>query len=208
MSTSNFGIGVKIFSKIMDNKFYQTLISVFLTFITYFFLDDELLIIKKFGQFWSVVFIFICWLLIIEIVVIIWKKTKKFYIKKVNKKYREVQVKKENKEILEMLWNRVDEMSQPEKDDLMYFLNNNNKPLLKGNVSYSYDHLLNSEWVHKSVYSGNEQITEQVNVIRNGGNTAVEEFTYTPRYQYILKEPIYEILKYSIEKYGRVSHFN
>ncbi len=38
----NIGIG-EIFNKIMDNKFYQTLVSVFLTFITYFLREKLIL---------------------------------------------------------------------------------------------------------------------------------------------------------------------
>ena len=65
---------IDILKKILDNKFYQTLISVFLTFITYFISNENMAIVKKFGYFWSNVFAFVCWMLIIEIVIIIGKK--------------------------------------------------------------------------------------------------------------------------------------
>lgn len=196
-----------IFIKIMDSKFYQTIISIFLTFITYFFFDNVIEILKRFGG-WSRVFIFILWLLIIELIVLIYKKIKSIQISRFDKKYMDVQAQRENKQTLEKLWTIVDGMSKNEKNNLIYFLKNNNKPLLTGNVLYNGTHLLNSEWVHKSVYSGNEKITEKFNVIGNVGNTYIEERTYSPSYQYILKDHLYEALKYSLETYGRISHFD
>ncbi|QGU96393.1 hypothetical protein GOM49_15995 [Clostridium bovifaecis] len=198
---------VKIFSKILESKFYQTLISVLLTFMTFFFISDDMAIVKRFGHFWGAIFIFVCWILIIETILITWKNIKKVYTKACDNQYRDVQREKQNKEILESLWTRIDEMSNVEKEKLKYFLNNNNQPLLEGNVSYSYGHLLNSDWVHKTQYTSNEQIKQKVNIIKNG-QTKIEEFVYSPKYQYVLQEHIYEALKYSLEKYGRISHFD
>lgn len=202
----NINIG-EIFIKIMDNKFYHTILSVFLTFITYLIFDNEMEILDRFEG-WSKIFIFIFWLLIIELIVFIYKKIKRVRVSRFNKRYMKIQTQKGNKEALDKLWTIVDGMSKNEKDNLIYFLKNNNKPLLTGNVFYSGTHLLNSEWVHKSAYSGNEKITENFNIINNGGNTYIEERTYSPSYQYILKEYLYEALKYSLEEYGRISHFD
>lgn len=163
---------------------------------------------KRLGYSWGVIFIFVCWMLIIESILVLVKYIKKIFSMIRDNQYRDAQREQQTKEILEALWTRVDEMSSVEKEHLKYFINNNNKPLLDRNISYPYEHLLNSDWVHKTQYTGNKLISRKVNIINDNGQTEAKEFTYSVKYQYILKEPIYKILKYSWERYGRISHFD
>ena len=113
---------------------------------------------------------------------------------------------KNKKETLNKIWTTVDEMTEEEKRILMYFLENDNKPFLDTDKNYSYNHLLISGWVHKSEYHGNKKKVEEVKVYEKG-KYIKKTFTTNYKYQYILEENIYNILKISLDKYDKISHF-
>lgn len=206
---------VEMFNKIMDSRFYQTLISIFLTFVSYLFLNDNMVIIKEFGKSLSFIFFFILWLLVIELILFVYRVVKNIYIRKQDINFLKRQREIENKEKLEQLWTIIDGMKKTEKDNLMYFLDNDNKPLLD-NKEYPYSHLLGTEWVYKAEYNGTEKITEQVKVIKKPSSdlegkafgNMLKSREVTPRYQYILREDIYVNLKHSLSEYGKISHFD
>lgn len=67
---------------------------------------------------------------------------KKIYIRESSEKYRQEQ----NRENLQVLWNRVDNFSEADRADLKKFVETNNQPISKGGY-FSYDSLYSSNWV-------------------------------------------------------------
>ena len=89
----------------------------------------------------------------------------------------------------------------------MEFIKNGNKPHFEAGICLG-EGLLNSQWVYKSEVQADKKIPAKVyNVNRMNAEQTNEFITLSARYQYILKDEIFQILKYSLETYGKISHF-
>ena len=90
---------------------------------------------------------------------------------------------------------------------LMEFVTHENRPISNG-CSYSYGRLLNSEFVNSTDLM--EPIVEEVElrVSRIFSKSDIPEKVYRRiTKQYCLVDGFYKALKYSYEKYGKISHF-
>lgn len=147
--------------------------------------------------YWAIGVSFAIWLIILHCVILIFRN--------INNKinyiiYKEQSNKENNKEALEMLWTTIDELSENERKDIISFLNTNNEPISKGGIMNS--RLYNSNLVIKT----EKRIPIDEEVIVYGTDEKVKMTRYDT-YLYKLQDSIYKALKYSLDEYGRISHF-
>lgn len=192
----------------LEKYFILSVMAVVLTFITFLAVSSDLFIIRKLGNTMFSVFSFCVWFLILVLFKFILNNGFKLFYAQRNKKclrkiHKEERLKM-NKNVLEGIWTHVDSMSTRDYELLMDFVINGNKPYVASGF-FCGNSLLNSGWVHKTLFKEDEKISSSEEVLPN---LNVIPYCIPVQYQYILKEDIYQILKYSQDKYGRISHFN
>lgn len=147
--------------------------------------------------YWAIGVSFAIWLIILHYIILIFRK--------INNKisysiYKEKLNKENNKEALEVLWTTIDELSENDRKDIINFLNTNNEPISKGGIINS--RLYNSNLVIKT----EKRIPIDEEFIVYGTNEKVK-MTRCDTHLYKLQDAIYKALKYSLDEYGRISHF-
>ena len=110
---------------------------------------------------------------------------------------------------MENLWSDVDKFRPDDRALLKEFLENDNTPIKRSSGSrYFGNSLLTSEWVVSTEEYGEE---EPVIISKHLKEKAMPLFPMgTGRaiiVKYKLRDDIFSILKYSKEKYGKISHF-
>lgn len=196
----------------LEKYFILSVTAIVLTFITFLAVPSDLFIIKKLGNTMFSVFSFCSWFLILELFKFIFKSIVQFFNVKRKQRYlrksRKEETLKVNKELLERLWTEVDSMSPRDYELLMSFITNGNQPYVTASI-FCGSCLLNSEWVHKSLCKEEERVSIPGRTSSNSNEIPLERYAdVQAKYQYILKDEVYQILKYSQDKYGRISHFN
>lgn len=147
--------------------------------------------------YWAIGVSFAIWLIILHCIILIFRK--------INNKisysiYKEKSNKENNQEALEVLWTTIDELSENDRKDIINFLNTNNEPISKGGIMNS--RLYNSNLVIKT----EKRIPIDEEVIVYGTDEKVKMTRYDT-HLYKLQDSIYKALKYSLDEYGRISHF-
>lgn len=115
------------------------------------------------------------------------------------------------KEILENVWTLVDRMIPQDRKILMEFLKNNNAPIcVKGELGGNC--LLTSNYVVSTVVPNDRKVTlnDPSGVLgKKGGRVFIPEMSFgIQKRQYKLRDDFYQILKYSYDNYGHISHFS
>lgn len=147
--------------------------------------------------YWAIGVSFAIWLIILHCIILIFGKIKSKISYNI---YKEKSNKENNKEALELLWTTIDGFSENDRKDIMNFLNTNNEPISKGGTFF--DGLYNSNFVIKT----EKRILKEEEVVMYNTNEKVKMQRYDT-HLYKLQEPIYEILKYSLQEYGKICHF-
>ncbi|PWJ47791.1 hypothetical protein [Faecalicatena contorta] len=202
---------VDILKIFLEKYFIPTIIAVVLSFVTYYITPEDNAVLIKFGVMGFSVCCFLIWFLIVEMVMGIFKGIISAVNRKIKGEKRQIyendRIERENKEILEVLWTRVDEMNARDYQLLVEFINNGNQPHYEAG-QYFGDCLLNSDWVHKTVVQAEKQVPIK---IERSSMEGIHRFpiyeTISARYQYVLKDELYKALKYSMDKHGKISHF-
>ena len=173
--------------KIFFEKYcISTVCSLVGSAIIYAFTPDKFLLIERFsklGFYWfcsGVIFILIQFILWIN------KQNCEKKKKKELQERNELRKKKKMERNLEWLWDFVDNLCGEDIKYLKIFLRNNNAPIvIRGNTFFSYDSLLGS-----------------YRTKRQEGYDAEGHYV-----KYILETDFYELLKFSAEEHGKISHF-
>lgn len=175
------------------------------------FLPDAFGISKNVGKFLYGVLIFCLCFLLIQFGKYLAKTVKNAKSQK-DKKTAEEQEKKRKEEInekksLEDLWQYVDTLSPQDKDFLREFLKNENQPIeLVGGEPF------NGLLSNKKFVVSTEKPTGQrrKNTMKFEGRQVyyTESTDYSTTRLYKLNDEFYKLLKYSYEKYKRISHFD
>lgn len=200
---------VKMF---LEKYLIPTVLSVVLTFVTYYKTPEDFSMLVKFTVVGYCVFAFCIWFLVIYAFIWIIKafiKGIKAIKEKVDEKeYVNKSLLQDESRVLEQLWTDVDGLSVSDYKLLVKFLETGNKPHYTAGTVYG-NCLLNSEWVHCSQVREEKQVPIKVAPSPNKGNRIMlpMQETISAKYQYILRQEIFELLKYSQEKYGKISHF-
>jgi hypothetical protein len=196
---------LKIF---LEKHFIPTVIAIVIAFASYLILPENTYLVMKlnFGGF--LIFAFAVSFLLLQLII----NTIQFFnsnkAKRETIKYQNEQIERKNKEALEQLWSYVDSLSSNDFILLQKYLESANKPITKNaNTFYSAGSLLASNYVHsRIVQEPREKTIECERIITNGYQIPMKTFTEGKK-EYILAESFYQLLKYSKEKYGRISHF-
>ncbi|EQG49892.1 hypothetical protein QIY_3436 [Clostridioides difficile DA00141] len=161
----------------------------------------------KFTIWGYAVFLFCVWFLIIELVIWLVQKIQYHnYSKGVEQRNKQRQA-EEWQQSLEFLWTDVDNLSSSDYKLLLRFIKNENQPYCSSGTPMGHC-LLNSDWVHKTVSKPAKRVLIKSNQRTSSKAIPIPVYeTISETYQYILREDIYQMLKYSYEKYGKISHF-
>lgn len=192
----------------VEKYLIQTVLTVIMAFLTYYKVPSDNPMLIKFSTIGFSVFVFCVWFIIIEIIKIIWNSIRR----KSSEIHRDAYYSKENQakteKVLEMFWNRIDAMDPRDYRLLIEFIKNGNKPHYEAGFICG-ESLLTSDWVYRNQLDLSEKviIDTEMNVSDGKGGFHIKPTTFIAKYQYKLKDDIYHILKYSYEKYGRISHF-
>lgn len=201
-------------------------ISFIAMIITFAWFDSENDLLLKLGKPLFLLFFFCIYFVIIEFFIWIVTNIIKCYNNKIAKKKAD----KEKKELeerkmheaerrreemeeknLEALWEFVDSLSQPDYDYLEKFLQTDNKVIEVEETFEFREGLFCSNIVNKTVLK--EPSIKPIKIARESTNDIFlpigNHYEAVPRIiGYKLKTEVFELLKLSKEKYGRISHFN
>lgn len=199
-----------IFKIFLEKYFIPSILAVVLTFGTYFFTPADNSVLVKLTVTGFSVCCFLVWFLVLFFIISLFKKIKGNIgdkkAKTANRKKEAEADEKVLKEALEQMWTIIDGMSFSDYQLLLNFLNSENKPYLQAEISCGG--LLNSDWVYKTQKEPEKKVPIQVERTQKGSSIGMPMFeTISATYQYVLKDEIYNLLKYSMEKYGKISHF-
>ncbi len=188
--------------KVIDKYGYNVLISFILGIITIVKIPTQyinMLPFEKQNIYWALVMCIVAYTLIIAFLRYSVKEIRnKIYWSSCNAEYK----RKEERENLQKLWDMVDSFSEDERKDLKRFLKTGNKPIPKYSNYSSFDSLYHTNWVVSI-----EKYTTEEFVEINPETGKEEKFNRISTHLYKLNDNIYEILRYSMEKYGRISNF-
>ena len=191
------------FKVFAEKHLIPTVISVAAAIGIILALPDNHWMVEKIGQAWVGILSFCVVFIAIQLVIWIAKKVKKAVQKSSNEDFLESQENAKEKMALNELWRQVDALFPDDRELLKKFLDSGNSPYIENtNVFRSPGHLLNSEWVVSSVVK-----TEPETIVRTGKGIPVGQMIGREMKQYKLREEIYNALKYSRDKYGRISNF-
>lgn len=191
----------ELFKIILEKCIEENLGSIFaslpITFIVYFIIPKNNIIFVKLkdiqienrGCIIILFFIILCIFISIKNIIFNFGK---IINEKSNKKYE--------KEI-EDLWSDVDKMSAKDYELLLDFIASENKPYYITNKEIKTP-LLSSDWVYEKELSFRDPSDRAYTI-----NVEYEYDGDFKIYKYILKDDKYNLLKYSFNKYNRISHF-
>ena len=115
-------------------------------------------------------------------------------------KYKNESIEENNKKALENLWSLIDTLSESERTEIRGFLKSTNIPIPKRGFSLGYSNYstLLVEMEKRT------EIKEKV-TFADTGKEGILKAQCTHIYK--LKDDVYELIKYSYEKHGKICHF-
>lgn len=117
----------------------------------------------------------------------------------------------ESDENIHQLWDIIDSLSVDDKKLIYGFLKSKNTPIIMKENQNSK--LLNSSWINKTEVENNsneKSNSQETNIVNNLTNIDITKLYTVSKifyYKYKLKDEVYELLKYSINTYGKISNF-
>lgn len=196
---------LKIF---LEKYFIPTIIAVALTFITYYKTPADNALLAKLNTTGFYVLVFCLWFLLIVLIIRVIDKVKEFSVSIKDKKNQKALIKQEYDKTIDLLWTEVDKLSLKDYRQLLEFIDNENKPISVPGLDFQQT-FLNSSWFHRTEIEASKQVP--ISFVRNGN--APSNFIPVPayetipaKYQYVLKNEIYELIKYSLDNYGKIGH--
>lgn len=194
---------IDLLKPLIEKYLFTTIISVVLAILGVVLFPDVLNLKEQVGQFFYGLLLFCICFLAVSLIKYIYLNIKHAsYQKKSDKQhYRELEA-----EQLEVLWGYVDSLSPLDKKYLFDFLKNKNKPIKVGIQLFTVGLLSDNR-----VVVSTDKVISSESVI----NTDIDvKYTYNNHgkfksYKLIkLREDFYNLLKYSYDKYGKISHFD
>lgn len=181
---------------------YSFLVAFVAGIVTIVKASDKYIQMLPFGEnniYWALAVCVAAYLIVIGFVVFVFRKiTGKASLSSYYAKERE----RRNKENLQELWDYVDQLSESDRADLKKFLETNNAPISKGGHNLDYNSLYRTNWV----VSTEKRTPKTVTAIEARTGKEMQFQTYDT-HLYKLREEVYQNLKYSMEKYGRIGNF-
>ena len=192
----------------LEKHFIPTIISVVVAIVVLVITPLDSWVIIKIGKVLYLVLSFGITILIIELLLFSFNRIRIVNNNHRKKLRKQEERKREKEQEVKELWEFIDGLSPKDRQYIDGFLETNNEPIESWGQSYlAYDSLLsNREWVITTEiskyydFSANEEITDETVIKEN----KLVPFSFD---LYKLKQDKFDLLKYSIEKYGRISNF-
>lgn len=199
------------FCKVFAEKhLIPSVISVTGAIIALIFIPSDYWMIVKIGKFLFFTVTACLIFLAVKFLVFCWQKIISFKNGNERKQYYNQSAVRNEKKDMEELWTAVDKFDPDDRKLLQDFLESGNAPITRSSGTRYFGHsLLASNWVVSTEEYGEEEqpiiLSEKLKgkAIPIGAMSAGKTIVV----KYKLNDDIYSILKYSKEKYGKISHF-
>ena len=199
------------FCKVFAEKhLIPSVISIVGAIISLIFIPSDYWIIVKIGKFLFFILVAGVDFLVVKFLVFCWHKFVSYKSDNDLKQYYSQNATKSEKKNIEELWTAVDKFSPDDRKLLHEFLESDNAPITRSSGNrYFGNSLLASNWVVSTEEYGEEEqpiiLSEKLKgkAIPIGAMSAGRAIVV----KYKLHDDIYSALKYSKEKYGKISHF-
>lgn len=199
------------FCKVFAEKhFIPSVIAVTGAIAALLFLPADYWMITKLGK---MLFIFLAsgvFFLLVKLLVFLWKKMGQHRENRAEKRYYAHSSQKNEKKSMEELWSAVDKFGPDDRQLLKEFLDSNNTPVYRtAGYRAAGNSLLNSNWVISTEEYGEDEPPVILSDRLKGKGIPVGSFGVGRSIvtKYKLHDDIFVALKYSKEKYGKISHF-
>ncbi len=194
----------------LEKHFIPAIASITIALLVTAYTPEKISLYIRLGKNLYIALIFLITFLAIEFVIWLAKKILWIIRKVQDNNWQEQREKEWKREQLEQLWTYVDQASLYDKELLMDFLKSDNAPI-ESKGFYMGNGLMNSKYVVSTEVPNNDELTVQdpCGVFGDkGANLKISEMAFSiHKRQYKLADDFYELLKYSYETYGRISHF-
>lgn len=208
------GQAIKTF---VEKHLIPTVISVVVAIASFLILPADFWMIERIGKVPFALLVAGIVFLIIQLLIFLFRKIHGWLSNKSAAEYRFRNDVKLGKEVLEKIWSEVDALSPDDRKVLKGFVASNNAPIEKSSGSHYFGNsLFNSNWV----VSTEEYVEEEKTAVpvhldlpkKQKGQVMTVNImdmydTRTIIVKYKLRDDIYNLLKYSMENYGKISHF-
>ena len=189
-----------VVKEFLEKHFFPALISFVIALLLFFITPDNSKLIVKLGKSLYIAGLFCLFILIVEGIYYIYKKTiyKIDYskIEKENQELEEIKIKRKN-------FSEIDALSPENRKLLYYFISNNNEPEILNvytNDSCFFEQYFNSTEVIL------EKDTSMLNIYTLQHEEVVDSGSYVTYYK--LKEYYYDLFRDFMTKYGKISNFD
>jgi|GEM_PF-2860738 len=193
-------------STIIDKHLITSMISIIVTILVYSITPADNSILFSVGSTFFLILIFCITFLIVKFLMVLFRWVNKKRYAFSNKKEKAEYVGMDFRNKLEQTWTYIDSLTPSERKLIEKFIESDNKPYVEnGNVYHTFDAFLNSDLIHKrQMYRDSNDSIEYVTSV-NIHNMFENNNLYS---EYVLNDDFYKLLKYSKEKYGKISHFD
>lgn len=159
----------------------------------------DILPFEKQNILWALLFAVVCWLIILDAL----RKVICTFVSKTSSIAYEIKhADRKTQEMFQKLWNDVDLLSERDREYVMQFINNENTPISCTEYNHEYGGLFHSNWVDKTEKRTKNQI-ELIDYKTGKKSIGIKYDTHI----FKLKDEIYNMLKVSYEKNGRIGNF-
>lgn len=199
------------FCKVFAEKhLIPSVLSIVGAIIALIFIPSDYWMIVKVGKFLFFALVAGIVFLAVNFLVFCWHKVVSYKNDNYLKQYYNQNATKSAKENIEELWTAVDKFNPDDRNLLRDFLESDNAPITRSSGNrYFGNSLLASDWVVSTEEYGEEE--QPIILSEKLKGKAVPTGAIGPGraivVKYKLNDDIFSILKYSKEKYGKISHF-
>ena len=191
------------FKTFAEKHLIPSVISLAAGFIAVLALPEDSWMIAKISKAGVGILAFVLCFLFVELVIFIAKSIRK---KVSDSKYEKKHQKQLEKEAINNLWSSVDSFTPGDRALIRKFLETNNEPIETEAYSwYEPGSLFSSGWVDSTLVP--YHFENEDNEISNEHGIPLTNFINQGKTKYKLKEDIFQLLKYSQDKYGKISNF-
>lgn len=196
----------EIIKILIDKHFIPTITTFVLTISTHLLLLNNNILIVELGNVTYYIFLFCFWFLIIQLFILIFSKFRESLI---NKRIDT----QEQKDCIEKVNEYFDSLSEENKNIILTFLKNGNKPMIdygRGYISDITNLLNNSNLFNSTNYAGSfTSINKEYYWISPDLERSINSGSIFPcrLVQYKIKDDIYQLLIYLYKKYHKLGNF-
>lgn len=194
----------------VEKHLIPTVISVGVAIGICVFTPNGFIVVQNLGMAWHGILVFCICFLLIQGVIALARAIEKAIHSRRYARSRDERALENEEELMETIWTYVDGLSPDDKESLMRFLETDNAPI-DSQATYFGNSLFASDCVDVTTVQPEQK--EVIASVPSGTPTRVPRIGFRtiafsqPVKRYKLKNKFYELLKYSYEKYGRISHF-